>query len=107
MRPRNRNRSRSRPEARENGFMSMTQFYATGRRKTATARVYLRAGSGNMQVNRRPLQAYFHTDALRRVVREPLVLTETQDKFDVLVNVVGGGEAGRGGAVLKILARSL
>ncbi len=87
--------------------MSMTQFYATGRRKTATARVYLRAGSGNMQVNRRPLQAYFHTDALRRVVREPLVLTETQDKFDVLVNVVGGGEAGQAGAVRHGIARAL
>jgi small subunit ribosomal protein S9 len=87
--------------------MSMTQYYATGRRKTATARVYLRPGAGAMQVNRRPMSAYFHTDALQRVVREPLVLTETGDKFDVLVNVAGGGEAGQAGAVRHGIARAL
>ncbi len=87
--------------------MSVMQYYATGRRKTATARVYLRAGAGGMQVNRRPMDAYFHTDALKRVVREPLVLTETQDKFDVLVNVSGGGEAGQAGAVRHGIARAL
>jgi small subunit ribosomal protein S9 len=87
--------------------MSVMQYYATGRRKTATARVYLRPGSGGMQVNRRPMDAYFHTDALKRVVREPLVLTETQDKFDVLVNVAGGGEAGQAGAVRHGIARAL
>ncbi len=87
--------------------MSVMQYYATGRRKTATARVYLRPGSGGMQVNRRPLDSFFHTDALRRVVREPLVLTETQEKFDVLVNVTGGGEAGQAGAVRHGIARAL
>jgi small subunit ribosomal protein S9 len=87
--------------------MAVMQYYATGRRKTATARVYLRAGAGTMQVNRRPLDSFFHTDALRRVVREPLVLTETQDKFDVLVNVAGGGEAGQAGAVRHGIARAL
>ena len=87
--------------------MSSMQYYATGRRKTATARVYLRTGSGAMQVNRRPLDTYFHTDALKRVVREPLVLTETQDKFDVLVSVAGGGEAGQAGAVRHGIARAL
>ena len=87
--------------------MSVMQYYATGRRKTATARVYLRPGSGGMQVNRRPLDAFFHTDALRRVVREPLVLTETHEKFDVLVNVTGGGEAGQAGAVRHGIARAL
>ena len=60
-----------------------------------------------MQVNRRPLDTYFHTDALKRVVREPLVLTETQGKFDVLVNVAGGGEAGQAGAVRHGIARAL
>ncbi len=87
--------------------MSVMQYYATGRRKTATARVYLRPGSGGMQVNHRPMDTYFHTDALKRVVREPLVLTETQDKFDVLVNVAGGGEAGQAGAVRHGIARAL
>jgi len=87
--------------------MSLTQYYATGRRKTATARVYLRPGAGAMQVNRRPLNTYFHTDALQRVVREPLVLTDTGDKFDVLVNVAGGGEAGQAGAVRHGIARAL
>jgi small subunit ribosomal protein S9 len=87
--------------------MSVMQYYATGRRKTATARVYLRSGAGGMQVNRRPMDAYFHTDALKRVVREPLVLTETQDKFDILVNVAGGGEAGQAGAVRHGIARAL
>jgi small subunit ribosomal protein S9 len=87
--------------------MSAMQYYATGRRKTATARVYLRAGSGVMKINRRLLDSYFHTDALKRVVREPLALTETQDKFDVLVNVAGGGEAGQAGAVRHGIARAL
>jgi small subunit ribosomal protein S9 len=87
--------------------MSVTQYYATGRRKTATARVYLRAGSGAMKINRRAMDAYFHTEALQRVVREPLVLTETNDKFDILVNVAGGGEAGQAGAVRHGIARAL
>lgn len=87
--------------------MSAVQFYATGRRKTATARVYLRPGVGNLVVNRRPIDAYFHTDALKRVVREPLALTETAEKFDVLVNVAGGGEAGQAGAIRHGIARAL
>ena len=87
--------------------MSVMQYYATGRRKTATARVYLRAGSGAMKVNRRPMDTYFHTEALQRVVREPLVLTETNEKFDILVNVAGGGEAGQAGAVRHGIARAL
>jgi len=87
--------------------MSVMQYYATGRRKTATARVYLRPGSGAMKVNRRAMDAYFHTEALQRVVREPLVLTETNDKFDILVNVAGGGEAGQAGAVRHGIARAL
>lgn len=87
--------------------MSAVQFYATGRRKTATARVYVRPGVGNLVVNRRPIDAYFHTDALKRVVREPLALTETAEKFDVLVNVAGGGEAGQAGAIRHGIARAL
>jgi small subunit ribosomal protein S9 len=87
--------------------MAAVQFYATGRRKTATARVYLRPGAGNLVVNRRPMDAYFHTDALKRVVREPMALTETAEKFDVLVNVAGGGEAGQAGAIRHGIARAL
>ncbi len=87
--------------------MSALQFYATGRRKTATARVYLRPGGSQFVVNRRPIDTYFHTDALKRVVREPLVLTETGDKFDILVNVAGGGEAGQAGAIRHGIARAL
>ncbi|HXU13080.1 MAG TPA: 30S ribosomal protein S9 [Candidatus Binatia bacterium] len=87
--------------------MSAVQFYATGRRKTATARVYLRHGAGKLVVNRRPIDVYFHTDALKRVVREPLALTETAEKFDVLVNVAGGGEAGQAGAIRHGIARAL
>lgn len=87
--------------------MSMVQFYATGRRKTATARVYLRPGAGSVVVNRRAIESYFHTDALRRVVREPLALTETQDRFDVMVNISGGGESGQAGAIRHGIARAL
>ncbi len=87
--------------------MSAVQFYATGRRKTATARVYLRPGAGGVLVNRRPVDQYFHTDALKRIVREPLALTEMQDRFDILVNVAGGGEAGQAGAIRHGIARAL
>lgn len=87
--------------------MEISQHLATGRRKTATARVYLRPGSGQLTVNRRPFDQYFHTDALRRVAREPLALTETHEKFDVLINVAGGGEAGQAGAVRHGIARAL
>ncbi len=87
--------------------MAVAQYYATGRRKTATARVYLRPGSGKVVINRRPIDDYFHTAALRRVTREPLALTETHEKFDILVNVSGGGETGQAGAVRHGIARAL
>jgi hypothetical protein len=67
------------------------QFYGTGRRKSATARVYLRPGSGEFQVNRSPIDAYFKNETLRMIIRQPLQLTDTLGKFDVLVNVEGGG----------------
>ena len=87
--------------------MIQVQYYATGRRKTATARVYLRPGEGKMMINRRDLGAYFHTDALKRVAKEPLAFLELGDKFDVLVNVNGGGETGQAGAIRHGLARAL
>jgi small subunit ribosomal protein S9 len=87
--------------------METEQSYGTGRRKSATARVYLRPGAGQVTVNRRPLESYFHTDSLKRVAREPLVAVELQDRFDVLVNVCGGGETGQAGAIRHGLARAL
>jgi len=87
--------------------MIQVQYYATGRRKTATARVYLRPGEGKVMVNRRELETYFHTDALKRTAREPLAFLEMHDKFDVLVNVQGGGETGQAGAIRHGLARAL
>jgi len=87
--------------------MIQVQYYATGRRKTATARVYLRPGEGKMVVNRREMETYFHTDALKRTAREPLAFLEMHDKFDVLVNVQGGGETGQAGAIRHGLARAL
>ncbi len=87
--------------------MEIVQYTATGRRKTSTARVYLRPGNGQVVINRRPFEQYFHTDALRRTAREPLALTEMVEKFDVLVNVAGGGEVGQAGAVRHGIARAL
>jgi small subunit ribosomal protein S9 len=87
--------------------MIQVQYYATGRRKTATARVYLRPGEGKMLVNRREVDTYFHADTLKRTAREPLSFLEMHDKFDVLVNVQGGGEAGQAGAIRHGLARAL
>ena len=87
--------------------MTTEQFYGTGRRKSSTARVYLRPGAGQMTVNHRPLESYFHTDSLKRIAREPLVILELQDRFDVLVNVCGGGETGQAGAIRHGIARAL
>ena len=87
--------------------MSSVQYYGTGRRKTATARVYLRPGGGTMIVNRRPMESYFPTAAVRRVTQEPLVVAEAVDRFDILVNVSGGGETGQAGAIRHGIARAL
>ena len=82
-------------------------YWGTGRRKTSTARVFLRPGSGAVRVNGRDLDGYFPSETLRMVVRQPLVLTETAEKFDVLVNVDGGGSAGQAGAVRHGISRAL
>ena len=87
--------------------MAETQFYGTGRRKTSTARVYLRPGTGEIQVNRKPFDQYFPNEALRMIIRQPLQLTETANKFDILVNVAGGGPAGQAGAVRHGITRAL
>ena len=87
--------------------MAAAQYYATGRRKTSTARVFLRPGSGAIKVNHREFDAFFPREALRMQIRTPLVLTETADKFDVLATVAGGGVSGQAGAVRLGIARAL
>ncbi len=87
--------------------MAENQFYGTGRRKTSTARVYLRPGTGEILVNRKTFEEYFPNQALRMVIRQPLQLTETGNKFDILVNVAGGGPAGQAGAVRHGITRAL
>ena len=86
---------------------SLIQYYGTGRRKTSTARVFLRPGKGTITVNRREFGAFFPTEALRVQIRQPLLLTETSDKFDILATVAGGGVAGQAGAVRLGIARAL
>jgi small subunit ribosomal protein S9 len=83
------------------------EYYGTGRRKTSTARVFLRPGTGTITVNHREFDRFFPTDALRTQVRRPLLLTETGDKFDVLATVAGGGVNGQAGAVRLGIARAL
>ena len=87
--------------------MSVIQYYATGRRKTSAARVFLRPGKGGISVNRRQFDDFFPTESLRVQVRQPLLLTETADKFDILATVVGGGVSGQAGAIRLGIARAL
>ena len=87
--------------------MASTQYYGTGRRKTSTARVFLRPGTGQIVVNRQPVEHHFPTQVLQLVIRNPLVLTETAEKFDVLATTTGGGVAGQAGALRLGIARAL
>ena len=87
--------------------MAAVQYYGTGRRKTSTARVFLRPGYGAVTINRRPFETFFPTEALRTQIKTPLVLTETADKFDILATVAGGGVSGQAGAVRLGIARAL
>jgi len=86
---------------------STAQNYGTGRRKTATARVFLRPGSGNISINRRSLDTFFGRETARMVVRQPLELTQSSDKFDVYVTVSGGGVSGQAGAIRHGITRAL
>jgi small subunit ribosomal protein S9 len=87
--------------------VAAVQYYGTGRRKTSTARVFLRPGTGALTINQRAFEQFFPTEALRIVVRRPLLLTETADKFDVLATVAGGGVAGQAGALKLGISRAL
>ena len=87
--------------------MAQIEYYGTGRRKTSTARVFLRPGSGAITVNSRPLESSFPTETLRLVIREPLIVTETGDRFDILATTAGGGVAGQAGALRLGIARAL
>ena len=83
------------------------QYYGTGRRKTSTARVFLRPGKGSIEVNQREFHLFFPTEVLRTTVRTPLMATETADKFDIYATVCGGGVAGQAGAIRLGIARAL
>ena len=83
------------------------QYYGTGRRKTSTARVFLRPGSGILTINHKPFEDAFPTEAHRNQIKQPLTVTETSDKFDVLATIAGGGIAGQAGALRLGIARAL
>ena len=87
--------------------MAVIQYYGTGRRKTSTARVFLRPGKGTITINEGTFEGAFPTEALRSQIRQPLLVTETADKFDVLATLDGGGVAGQAGALRLGIARAL
>ena len=84
-----------------------SNYYGTGRRKKSIARVYLVSGNGNITINKRPIDEYFGLETLKVIVRQPLVATETAEKFDVVVTVRGGGTTGQAGAIRHGIARAL
>lgn len=83
------------------------KFYGTGRRKKSIARVYLTPGKGNITINKRPIDEYFGLETLKVIVRQPLAATDTAEKFDILVNVHGGGYTGQAGAIRHGISRAL
>ncbi|HKS24127.1 MAG TPA: 30S ribosomal protein S9 [Thermoanaerobaculia bacterium] len=87
--------------------MALVEYYGTGRRKTSTARVHLRQGAGAITVNNRPLDEYFGNEVLKMIIKQPLSLTETNDKFDIVVIVDGGGPSGQAGAIRHGISRAL
>ena len=87
--------------------MATEKFYGTGRRKSSVARVYIMPGTGKITINKRDIDDYFGLETLKVIVRQPLVATENVDKFDVLVNVHGGGTTGQAGAIRHGIARAL
>ena len=87
--------------------MSTTQYYGTGRRKTATARVFLTKGTGTITINKRTLDNFFGREVARMIVQQPLELVELKDKFDVMVTVKGGGSFGQAGSIRHGITRAL
>ncbi|AEY00609.1 30S ribosomal protein S9 [Oceanimonas sp. GK1] len=87
--------------------MAETQYYGTGRRKSSTARVFVKAGSGNIVINQRSLDQYFGRETARMVVRQPLELTELSEKLDLYITVAGGGISGQAGAIRHGITRAL
>jgi small subunit ribosomal protein S9 len=87
--------------------LSLVEYYGTGRRKSSTARVHLRQGTGAIKVNDRPLDEYFGNEVLKMIIKQPLSLTETNDRFDILVRVDGGGPSGQAGAIRHGISRAL
>lgn len=87
--------------------MAKAKYYGTGRRKSSIARVYLVPGTGKVVINKRDMDEYFGLETLKLIVRQPLVITDTVDKFDVLVNVRGGGFTGQAGAIRHGISRAL
>jgi small subunit ribosomal protein S9 len=87
--------------------LALVEYYGTGRRKTSTARVHLRQGTGQITVNNRPIEEYFGNDVLKMIIKQPLSLTETVDKFDIVVVVDGGGPSGQAGAIRHGISRAL
>lgn len=88
-------------------MVAPVQYYGTGRRKSSTARVFLRPGIGQVVVNKRTFEGYFKNETLRMIIKQPFLLTETSDKFDVLATVGGGGPSGQAGAVRLGISRAL
>jgi small subunit ribosomal protein S9 len=87
--------------------LAKARYYGTGRRKSSIARVYLAPGTGKITINKRDMDTYFGLETLKLIVRQPLVITENQDKFDVMVNVKGGGFTGQAGAIRHGITRAL
>ena len=87
--------------------LALVEYYGTGRRKTSTARVHMRPGSGQITVNHRTFDEYFPNEVLKMIIKQPLSLTETNDKFDIVVTVDGGGPSGQAGAIRHGISRAL
>lgn len=87
--------------------MSVAQNYGTGRRKSSTARVFIKPGSGNISINGRTIEDFFGRETLRMIVRQPLVVAESEDRFDITITVKGGGTSGQAGAIRHGLTRAL
>ena len=86
---------------------TVSRYYATGRRKNSIARVWMMSGSGKITINDKPMDQYFGRDVLKMIIRQPLLITETAEKFDILINVSGGGMSGQAGAIRHGLSRAL